>query len=208
MSKLLFVEGSPRGERSKSSQIAHSFLEAYRASHPDDEIEHIHLWKTSLPTFDGDMLEAKYAILHGQEPTPQQAEAWKTVTDMIEAFQSADKYLFSVPMWNFSVPYKVKHYFDIIIQPGLTFSFSPDEGYKGLVDGKATIVYARGGAYAEGTGAEAYDLQTKTFSGLLSFIGITEQIPLLVEPTLAPPDNVQEMVETAQAKAVEIAADF
>ena len=51
-------------------------------------------------------------------------------------------------MWNFGIPYILKHYIDLIVQPGLTFSFSPSEGYKGLVTGKpVTVVYARGGAY-------------------------------------------------------------
>jgi FMN-dependent NADH-azoreductase len=35
-----------------------------------------------------------------------------------EAFlKSADAYLISVPMWNFSIPYMLKHYIDIVIQP-------------------------------------------------------------------------------------------
>ena len=47
----------------------------------------------------------------------------------------------------------MKHLIDVIVQPGLTFSFSPTEGYKGLVTGKkAAAVYARGGAYGPGTG--------------------------------------------------------
>ena len=71
---------------------------------------------------------------------------------MIERFKSADWYLFSLPMWNFGVPYVLKHLIDVIVQPGLTFSFSPTEGYKGLVTGKkAVAVYARGGAYGSGS---------------------------------------------------------
>jgi len=209
MRKLLYVECSPRGERSKSSTVAGAFLDAYKTAHPADRIETMNLWKTSLPSFDGDMLEAKYAVLHGQNQTPAQAAAWKTVADMAASFASADKYLISTPMWNFSIPYKVKHFFDIITQPGLTFSFSPQEGYKGLVSGKkAVIVYARGGAYGPGTGAEAYDLQTKTLSGLLGFIGITDQRNILVEPTLAAPDAVAQTVQKASEEARLLATSF
>lgn len=209
MAKLLYVEGSPRGERSKSAAVAKRFLEAYKAANPADTVETLDLWSVSLPTFDGDMLEAKYAVMHGQEHTAVQAAAWKTVADMAASFAAADKYLISVPMWNFSIPYKVKHFFDIIIQPGLTFSFSPETGYQGLVTGKkAAIIYARGGAYGPGTGAEAYDLQTKTLGGLLGFIGITEQHNVLVEPTLSAPDAVAQTIDKAAEEAHKLAQSF
>ena len=208
MSKLLYIEASPRGDRSKSSKVAKAFLEAYQKANPGDTIDHINLWKVSLPSFDGDMLEAKYAVLSGQDQTPEQVSAWKTVSDIAEVFKSADKYVFSVPMWNFSIPYKLKHYIDIITQPGLTFSFTPEEGYKGLVSGKALVVYARGGAYGEGSGAEAYDLQTKSFAMHLGFIGITDQTNILVEPTLAGSDAVEDTVAKAAEQAVTAAASF
>ncbi len=202
MAKLLYIEGSPRGERSKSTVVAMAYLAAYKIAHPDDVVETMNLWQVSLPSFDGAMIEAKYAVLHGQAHTPEQAAAWKTVSDMASSFASADRYLISVPMWNFSLPYKVKHYFDIIIQPGLTFSFSPATGYTGLVKGKkAVVVYARGGAYGPGTGAEAYDLQTKTLSGLLGFIGVTDQQSILVEPMLAGSDTVEKAVLAACEQA-------
>ena len=145
------------------------------------------LWSTELPAFDGDTVEAKYAILNGQPHTPEQAAGWARVTAVIERFKAADSYLFSLPMWNFGVPYVLKHLIDVIVQPGLTFSYSPTEGYKGLVTGKkAVVVYARGGAYGPGTGAEGYDLQSKSLGGILGFIGLTDVTSIFVEPTMGP----------------------
>jgi FMN-dependent NADH-azoreductase len=136
MARLLYIEASPRKDRSRSTQVARTFLAAYQKSRPGDSIETLDLWATSLPRFDGATIEAKYAILQGQAHTPGQAQAWKSVVDVIERFKSADKYLFSLPMWNFGVPYVFKHYIDVLVQPGLTFSFDPQSGYKGLVTGK------------------------------------------------------------------------
>jgi len=114
--------------------------------------------------------------------------------------------LFSLPMWNFGVPYVLKHLIDVIVQPGLTFSFSPTEGYKGLVTGKkAVAVYARGGAYGPGTGAEAYDLQSKTLGGILGFIGITDVTSIFVESTLAAPADLEATVKKAKELAVSTA---
>ncbi len=39
MARLLYIESSPRKQRSKSIRVANAFLEKYRESHPTDEIE-------------------------------------------------------------------------------------------------------------------------------------------------------------------------
>ncbi len=76
--------------------------------------------------------------------------------------------------------------------------YSLAEGYKGLLTGKKAItIYARGGAYGPGTGAEAYDLQTKALGRILDFIGIADVTPISVKPTLA----ALEQVEAALANA-------
>ena len=202
MSKLLYVEASPRKTRSRCIEVSQVFLSEMQRNHPSVEVDKLDLWATELPSFDGDTIDAKYAILHGQPLTPDQAKAWKRVETVIERFKSADGYLFSLPMWNFGVPYVLKHLIDVLVQPGLTFSFSPDEGYKGLVTGKkAVVVYARGGNYCAGSGMEGYDLQSKTLGGVLGFIGVTDVVNIFVEPTLGAPGDVDATV----AKAKELA---
>ena len=209
MARLLYVEASPRKARSHSIAVANAFIDAYREAYPDDQVGTLDLWATELPPFDGETLDAKYAVLHGQEHTAEQAEAWAKVVTVAGYFTSADKYLFSLPMWNFGIPYRLKHYIDVITQPGLTFSFSPEEGYKGLVTGKpAAVVYASGGAYGEGSGAESYDLQ-KSYMGLwMGFIGFTDVRSIHVAPTLTDPDAVNAARDAASDSARETAATF
>jgi FMN-dependent NADH-azoreductase len=205
MPKLLHIQSSPRGERSASIAAAQSFLTAYRQAHPEDTVETLDLWHADIPPFDGSTLEAKYAVMGGHNPSGAQAEAWAAVTRLAEHFKSADKYLFSLPMWNFGIPYKLKHYIDVLVQPGLTFSFSPEKGYTGLVTGKpAVAIYARGGAYAPGTGAEGYDLQSKYLRQILGFIGMTDVKDIFVEPTL----QKAEALEAGKKQAAELGATF
>ena len=166
-------------------------------------------WTTQLPEFDGHVIDSKYVILHGLEHTDEQRQAWKGVEDVIEQFTQADKYLFSLPMWNFGIPYKLKHYIDVIVQPGYTFSFSPEEGYKGLViDKPVAVIYARGGAYGSGTGAESYDLQKAYLEHILGFIGFKDFQTLLVEPTLVSPEEKQKIMEESREQAKAMAARF
>jgi FMN-dependent NADH-azoreductase len=209
MAKLLYIEASPRKSRSHSIIVAEAFLSELQKAHPSVEVDRLDLWVTELPQFDGDTVDAKYAVMHGQEQTPDQGKAWARVVSVIDHFKSADWYLFSLPMWNFGVPYVLKHWIDVIVQPGLTFSFSPTEGYKGLVlNKKAVTVYARGGAYGPGTGAEGYDLQTKTLGGILGFLGITDVTSITIEPTLAAPADVEAAVAKATDLAVSTAKSF
>lgn len=208
MPKLLYIESSPRKGRSKSIKVANAFLEKYRMTHVDDDIVTLDLWDTKLPEFDGYTIDAKYQVLHGQAQDENQAEAWQAVVDVIEDFKSADKYILSLPMWNFGIPYKLKHYIDVIAQPGQTFSFSPESGYSGLVTGKPiTVVYARGGAYGTDK-TKGMDFQKSYMELLLGFLGFTDIRSILVEPTLAAPGEVAATEEAAIAEAEEIAAAF
>lgn len=209
MARLLYIEASPRKERSSSIKTAKTFISEYQRTHPDDVVETLDLWNTSLPEFDGHVIDSKYVILHGLEHTDEQKQAWKAVEDVISQFTSADKYLFSLPMWNFSIPYKLKHYIDVIIQPGYTFSYSPEEGYKGLVVGKPMVaIYGRGGTYGAGTGMESYDLQKAYLELVLGFIGFSHMQTIAVEQTLSPPEILDKIMAEAEARAKAVALSF
>lgn len=208
MAKLLYIESSPRKARSKSISVARAFLEQYKEANPNDEIHTIDLWEKDLPEFDGYTIDAKYQVLHGQGFDADQQQAWQKVVDVCDEFKAADKYLISLPMWNFGIPYKLKHYIDVLAQPGQTFSFSPETGYSGLVTGKpVTVIYARGGAYSSDQ-AKGMDLQRGYMDLLLGFIGFTDIRSVLIEPTLASPDDVAKSEEAAAKQARQIAAGF
>lgn len=209
MSRLLYIQGSPRGQRSKSMAVADAFVDAYRESHMDDEVEVLNVFEVDLPAFDGLTVQAKYTILHGKEHSAEELEAWKAVEQVIEQFKSAEKYVLAVPMWNFGIPYRLKQYIDIIVQPGYTFSFSPEDGYRGLVSGRPIFVaYARGGAYSEPAGA-AMNHQSPYLETILGFMGLTEIQSVAVEPTLAGgPEVAEKVVAEAVAKARSLAKDF
>lgn len=208
MATLLYVESSPRKQRSHSITVARAFLDAYAAANPADTIDTLDLWAAELPRFDGAMLDAKYSIMHGQDPSAEQRTAWQAVEQLAARFCAADKYVFSVPMWNFGLPYQLKHYIDLITQPGLTWSFDPASGYSGLVSGKAVAIYASGGAYHEGSGAEAFDLQKPAFENWLAFVGISDVARLIAAPTLGTPDDVASNVDAARSAAIKLAGNF
>jgi FMN-dependent NADH-azoreductase len=190
--------------------VANAFVQAYKEVNPDAQITTINLFKKDLPPFDGLAVQAKYTILHGLKHTDEEQAAWRAVEAIIDEFKSAGKYVMAVPMWNFGIPYRLKQYLDLLVQPGYTFSFSPQEGYKGLVTGKPIFVaYSRGGAYAPASETEGLDLQTKYLQMILGFIGFTDIRTVIVEPTLmGGPDMAKEKREAAMTTAREIAKSF
>ena len=209
MARLLYIEASPRKERSASIEIARAFIDEYERTHPGDAVETVDLWHTSIPEFDGHVIDSKYVILHGLEHTEEQKRAWRAVEDLISQFTGADKYVFSLPMWNFGIPYKLKHYIDVIVQPGYTFSYSPEKGYEGLVTGKPIVsIYASGGAYGPGTGAESYDLQKAYLELILGFMGFNDFHKITIASTLGPQEEKEKNMATALKQAKTMAVNF
>ena len=209
MAKLLYIQTSPRGQRSKSNTIADAFVAEYANKNPHDKIEKLNLFEFDMPSFDGATIEAKYVILHGKNDyTGEQKQAWSRVEEIIDDFKSADKYVLATPMWNFSIPYRLKQYIDIVVQPGYTFGFAETGDYKGLVRGRKMVaVYARGGEY-KGAGTK-FDFQSPYVKAIFNLIGIMDIQELIVEPTLqGSPEQVQQIQEQAIEKAKELALQF
>ena len=197
--KINYIECSPRGERSHSTKIAQAYIEQAKKNIPDLELNHINPWSLNLPEFDGDMLNAKYSVIRGTDPSADEVSAWSNVKKIFDEFNNADHYLFSVPMWNFNIPYKLKHYIDIITQPGMSWSYTPDDGYKGLMTDKtATIIYATGDGYGAGTGFESFDLQKPYVNLWLTFLGFKKIERVVVDRTLFD-------AETAEKNALDVA---
>jgi len=206
MSKLLYIEASPRKDRSASIEVAQSFVSAFSEKDVENKVGTLDLWNTVLPEFDGDSINAKYRVMHGENPTPEETAAWEVITQIVDQFKAADHYLFSTPMWNFSIPYKLKHYIDVISQPGLTWSFSPESGYEGLVTGKSvTLVLARGGEYSSNIEAHAMDYQKRYLEMILGFIGFKDINTVLIEPTLSDVESKAKAIAIAKSEVSELA---
>ncbi len=210
MANLLYIKASPMGELSFSIAVADAFVDAYRQTHPGVNIKTIDIFKKQLPPFDFSAASAKYKIMHNQEHSQDDRRIWDKIVSIIEEFKSADIYVIATPMWNFSIPYRLKQYIDIIVQPGYTFTVDKSGNYQGLVKEKAVfIAYARGGEYPPGTAGEAYDLQKKYLELILAFIGLTNVRSVIVGPTLAKGKDVAEQRRTeAIEKAKQMAKEF
>jgi FMN-dependent NADH-azoreductase len=162
-----------------------------------------------LPEFDGAALEAKYARLGGRAFTDPERDAFAVVERLALRFSLAERVLISLPMWNFGVPYKLKQWFDLIVQPGLTFSFNPAEGYRGLVKDRPTVVIlASGSDFVTGMNRGRVDMATPYLRDILRFIGVHSVRFVPVGPTVGPRDQVEAARAMAQRQLTELATLF
>ena len=167
------------------------------------------LWRESLPEFDGDALSAKYARLGGRAFSPSERDAFAPIERMAVRFALAERVLISTPMWNFGLPYKLKQWFDLIVQPGLTFRFDPKLGYFPLVKNRPTVVIlASGSDFVTGMNRGRIDMASPYLREILRFIGVTDLRFVLIGPTAGPADAVRSASDAARRRLVDIAASF
>ena len=204
MTTLLHIECSPRKQRSASLEVARSFIARYRENTPDTDIITLDLWNMALPEFDDLAMEAKYAGLSGNALTPAQQEAWNTLKDLAAHLHRADVLVMSVPLWNFSIPYKLKHFIDLVSQKDILFSFDPERGLEGMLYNKiAVVAYARGLDFSAQsiTPAERFDFQKPYVEAWLQFIGVTDVHSVIVEKTILGEDVDLDAREAATQQA-------
>ena len=211
MTTLLHIECSPRKQRSASLEVARSFIARYRENTPDTEIITLDLWNMALPEFDDLAVEAKYAGLNGTALTPEQQEVWSTLKDLAAHLHRADVLVMSVPLWNFSIPYKLKHFIDLVSQKDILFSFDPERGLEGMLHNKTAVVtYARGLDFSAQsiTPAERFDFQKPYVEAWLKFIGVTDVHSVIVEKTILGDDVDRGAREAATQQARRVADDI
>jgi FMN-dependent NADH-azoreductase len=206
MTKLLYIQASPRGKESKSAQVAEAYLAALRVTNPDLEVDSFSVWDTDLPVFDGNKVAAKINVMTGQDHNAVQKTAWDQIVEIAGRFISADRYLFAVPMWNSGIPYQLKHYIDVIHQPGLLWGLKPETGYFGLLENKHATLVLTAGAYAESLPSPAFgvDLQAPYMRAWLNQAGITAIDEIRFQPTLLTQDPAGDF-ERAKQKAIDLA---
>lgn len=206
MSNLLFLQASPRKNASKSIQIAQTYLNALRVNNPDLNIDILELWETDLPAFDGDKVAAKMNVITEQNQNDKQQTAWDQIVAVAARFISADRYLIAAPMWNGGVPYRLKHYIDLIHQPGLLWGLNPETGYYGLLKNKHATLVLTSGVYAQGVPSSfGVDHHSTHLRAWLNEAGVTEIDELRFQPSLLTPDP-DGGFDRARERAVDLAA--
>ena len=168
MSNVLLIHSSVFGEKSQSLGLARDFLKRY----PHHTLVERALDPQTMPHLDGETFAAM-----GTETTQLSARQKERVAlsdQLIAEIEAADTIVLAVPMYNFSIPSPLKAWIDHVARRGRTFRYT-ELGPEGLLKGKKVFVLiARGGLYAKGAPAAAFDFQEPYLRTVLGFLGLTD----------------------------------
>ncbi len=208
MKKLLHIVGTCRGKESRTLKVADAFIKTFKDSHQDWMVDELNLFDQKLPELTAKRLDGKYVLLGGKDLPEELKAHWDEIIEQIRRFLSADAYLISTPMWNFGIPYKLKHYIDIIVQPKYLFRYT-EKGAEGLIKNKKmVIITSRGGDYSNPE-AKGYDLQEPYLRTVFGFVGISDIIFINAQPMDAMgPEVQQKKIKEAQKLAKDMALVF
>ncbi|MCT0210305.1 MAG: FMN-dependent NADH-azoreductase [Cyanobium sp.] len=206
MKSILHLDASPRGERSRSRQLARKFMAAWQELHPGAMITYRDLRQTPIPHITESWIEADFTP--PESLSPELRELLKLSDELVDEFLGADRCLFSVPMYNFSVPSSFKAYIDQIVRVGRTFTFEDGQG-KGLVSGKKVLfITSRGTEFGCGSPYEGYDAQEPALRNIFQFMGVSDIQFIHASGLDMGEDAHKRGLEEAQSKIKHLVVDW
>lgn len=197
MSKLLYIKANAKPEgQSRTFKISDSFIEAYKQSHPDDEVITLDLYKEDIKFLTTEDINNVFG--------PKNEESRNhPILKYAYQFAEADKYVIAEPMWNLSIPAILKAYIDYVSVTGVTFKYTA-EGPVGLCKGKAINISARGGQYSTPPNS-AYEMGDRYLRTIFAFFGINNFITISADSLDVMGNDVDAIVrkaiEDAEARA-------
>ncbi|MQY25941.1 FMN-dependent NADH-azoreductase [Nocardia aurantia] len=177
MSYLLHIDSSALGDASVSRQVARSFRDGWRGA-----VVHRDLAATPVPHLDAAGIHAR--DVEPADHTPDEVAAAALQDELIEEFLGARAYLFTVPLYNLTMPSVFKAWLDHIIVIGRT---ADPAGTAPTAGRPAIVVSARGGGYGPGTPRHGLDHVVPVLEAILGpgILGL-DVTALTPELTMAP----------------------
>lgn len=201
MTHILHLDSSPRGEASHSHQTSCEFVQAWLLAHPGDTVTSRDLGHQAIPHVTEEFIGAMYTPAEAR--TPAQAAALTLSDELIGELQTANVYVFGIPMYNFGVPSVLKAYIDQIARAGVTFNPATYEGL--LKNKKRFVVTARGGGgYGPGEAHESLNVQEPSLRTAFGLIGVSN-IEFIHLNNLMPGDELKDASRADVRREINVA---
>jgi len=180
---LLDIQSSPRGDSSDSITLTKSFIEACTSNDSSTVVDTLNVWHEQLPEFDYEAIGAKYKAVKHETMTEAESYVWERIQSLIRRFQSVDRIVVGTPMWNFGLPYKLKHLIDLVAQRNYLFAYDGKQYNPLLKVEKAVVVYTRGSRFLEGTPIppSRFDHQATYLDFWLQLVGVRDLRGVIVD---------------------------
>jgi FMN-dependent NADH-azoreductase len=211
MTKVLYITAHPHDDTQSFSMAAgKAFIEKYKEVNPAHEVVAVDLYNEDIPQIDADVFSGWGKLQTGkgfEELSDSEKAKVGRLTELVDQFVNADKYVFVTPFWNFSFPPVMKAYIDAVSVAGKTFKYTEHGPIGLLTDKKALHIQARGGIYSEGPAAQM-EMGHRYLDIMMQFYGVPSFEGLFIEGHAAMPDKAQEIKEDGIARAKDLAHTF
>ncbi|MFC3845676.1 FMN-dependent NADH-azoreductase [Paenibacillus sp. MAH-36] len=211
MAQVLYITANPKSiESSVGHRVGQAFLKAYRETHTNDEIEKINVYEEDFPILDGDILSAWEKIRGGiplSEMSQAEQQKINALNQFIDRVASADKYVFVSPMWNWSIPPRLKAFIDSIVVVGKTFHYTENGPVGHLIGKKAIHIQVSGGIYSQEPFTKM-DHSHPYLKQVLNILGIQNVEVLYVEGHGINREGADEIIRKAISDAEKHAITF
>ncbi len=164
MTNILHITSSIRGDDSVSTSLGNRLVEKLAGKN----VVTRDLAKNDLPFIDAERHAANLAP-YADRSEVQHGLA-KIADELIDELEAADTIVFSVPVYNFTIPATLKAWADLVARAGRTFRYTQN-GPEGLLTGKTVYVTAATGGTAIGSDIDFMSPWLKFFLG---FLGMTD----------------------------------
>lgn len=194
--RVLCIFANPKPtEQSFSKQSGMEFIQQYKLSHPQDEVEILDLYEKKQEHLTCESLYDSIKNHSGK------------MVDTANHFIAFDKYVVCSPMWNLTVPSILKSYIDHIVVKGITFKYTPSGIPVGLLKGKKAIyIGSRGGAYPFPLSLIASDERYVRL--ILRFMGVKDFKKIIFQNTDKDPVRAKEKFPQFLKQVREISKNF
>jgi len=176
MEKTLVINAHPKVDSvtSLSLQVYSHFIENYKKYNPLVNIEQINLYQDYVPAVDNMFMNAWDKMEKGCEITEDEQKIVNRMSEILEQFKSASRYVIVMPMHNWNIPSKLKDYMDNIIIPRETFKYTKSGYVTGLLtDNRSVLVIqASDGVYTNNDWYTEAEYSHKYLKSMFNILGI------------------------------------
>lgn len=196
MTNILHITASIRTEGSVSRNLGSKLVDRL-AGGDSARVVVRDLSANDLPLIDTERFAANLTPPEQRDPAQQ---ALAAIGDaLIAELQAADTVVFSLPVYNFSMPSTLKAWADLVARAGTTFRYT-ESGPVGLLTGKRAYVVVASGGTPVGS---ALDFLTPWLRHFLGFIGITD-VDIIAADGIMGVDGEEKIA--AAGRAIELLA--
>lgn len=173
MSKILYVSSSVRPKTSHSHLLGQGFCQAILDHNPKALIIKRDVGSNPPPHPDEAYTIANYTP--PLERTESMNKALEVSDSLIDELVIADRLIFAVPMYNFSIPSTFKAYIDNLVRIGKTFTINGLGEFEGILSNKkVVIITSRGAVYSNDSPLKSFDHQEPYLRTVFNFMGLTD----------------------------------